>query len=70
MPVKVREDGAGDFGPPFDFEEKVLAVAIESCLLELFLLKRPMLGARDYDVRNEGLLDSTCSVIRFLCATR
>jgi len=54
--VKVREDGAGDLGPPFDFEDKMLAVAIESCLLELFL-KRPMTGVRDYDVRNEGLLD-------------
>lgn len=47
-PGKAREEGAGDFGPPFDFEEKVLDVAIESCLVELFLLpKSPMLGTEE-----------------------
>lgn len=47
-PGKVREEGAGDLGPPFDFEEKVLDVAIESCLLELFLPKSPMLGTEEF----------------------
>jgi len=60
-PGKVREEGAGDFGPPFDFEEKVLDVAIESCLLELFLPKSPMSGRRGDWCGKRGLGELICS---------